>query len=978
MTVTVNGGIVIASGKTLTIRGGGTLVVNGTDGSNGSNGGNAIAGNVFVYGATVTATGGNGGNGGGGSGGDYGGDGGWNGPGGGGGDGGNGYAGGTGGAAIFGSVIICSGSITATGGNGGKGGDGGNGGNGGESKEDGGGTGGTGGNGCNGNNGGAAFTGEVTIYSGSITAIGGNGGNGGNGGHGGNGGNCGSGKGGDGGDGGDGGNGGTGGYAFSGELTFYGGTVTAQGGTGGSGGSRGNGGNGGNDGSGGGGPNDGSSGSFGSSGSSGSSQNAFANNATIDANNVTYDPSEASNGVTGLQNVSITADDATIPANVIPVIANGDCGTSITWSLNLLGELTISGSGAMADNADADAQPWAACRSDITTVVFDEDVTSIGNYAFYGCSNLAAVNGASGVTSIGSNAFAGTAWNTNLSDGLTNVGLVAYKFKGDGTSVTLPENTTQIYDDAFKASSITSIDIPASVESIGDGAFSGCTNLLRVYVLRSTPSITTLGTNVFDGCNENLIIVTAAAGNYRDNSVWSNYNLMDGYTITCGTGITATTINNGPLVVENETATLTYTGNGFVQVTGATLGAVENQPMQRTFTMPAEDVALTATAVTGLTATTVTYDGTARMPEIKQGEDVFAAANYTIAYKVGNDDVTAANVKNARTYTCTLTGLGQYIGTTSGIDFTISPKDLTVTANSKTIDQGDAPTNDGVTYDGFIDGEDQNTEGIFGTTELSYTYKTAADGTGEDYTANSPVGTYYIIPGGLTAANYDITFAPGTLRVVHSATLFAANSTHLWATFCDIYERTLPEGCTAYTINSVSGTTVTLSNALTTTIPAYTPVLVKRDDGELSEDIKARYNADGTAPAAVSSTAIVSSDFEGGSFYGNCSNTFVSPADLDDSYDEGQTYLLYNGKFIQADENGGLGAHKCLLVLSGTNGAPVLTIGEGTTNITTTNYTNFTNSDGAWYSLDGRRIANGQKPKAKGVYIYNSKKVVIK
>jgi hypothetical protein len=33
---------------------------------------------------------------------------------------------------------------------------------------------------------------------------------------------------------------------------------------------------------------------------------------------------------------------------------------------------------------------------------------------------------------------------------------------------------------------------------------------------------------------------------------------------------------------------------------------------------------------------------------------------------------------------------------------------------------------------------------------------------------------------------------------------------------------------------------------------------------------------------------------------------------------------------------------------------------------------------GAWYTLDGRRIANGQKPTAKGLYIYKGKKVVIK
>ncbi|KWW26630.1 MAG: Uncharacterized protein AUK63_2566, partial [bacterium P3] len=48
---------------------------------------------------------------------------------------------------------------------------------------------------------------------------------------------------------------------------------------------------------------------------------------------------------------------------------------------------------------------------------------------------------------------------------------------------------------------------------------------------------------------------------------------------------------------------------------------------------------------------------------------------------------------------------------------------------------------------------------------------------------------------------------------------------------------------------------------------------------------------------------------------------------------------------------------------------------ETTGIISTTNDTNDTNSD-AWYSLDGVRL-NG-KPSAKGVYINNGKKVVIK
>ena len=112
VTVTINNGLNITSG-TLTVKGPGTLVVNGKAGSNGGtnglkgstggNGGVAISGNIIVQGgATVTATGGNGGKGGNG---DM--------------DGGNG---GNGGVAIAGTLTYKSGTVTANGGSAGSGG----------------------------------------------------------------------------------------------------------------------------------------------------------------------------------------------------------------------------------------------------------------------------------------------------------------------------------------------------------------------------------------------------------------------------------------------------------------------------------------------------------------------------------------------------------------------------------------------------------------------------------------------------------------------------------------------------------------------------------------------------------------------------------------------------------------------------------------------------------------------------------------
>ena len=153
VTVTINNGLNITSG-TLTVKGPGTLVVNGKAGSNGYNseeddagaggtGGVAISGNIIVQGgATVKATGGNGGNGGksemetGGN-------------------------GAQGGAAITGEVTIQDAStLEATGGNGGNGGWGGY-------------AGGNGGNGAN------AIGGTLNYKGGTVTANGGNGGSGG-------------------------------------------------------------------------------------------------------------------------------------------------------------------------------------------------------------------------------------------------------------------------------------------------------------------------------------------------------------------------------------------------------------------------------------------------------------------------------------------------------------------------------------------------------------------------------------------------------------------------------------------------------------------------------------------------------------------------------------------------------------------------------------------------------------------------------
>ena len=64
---------------------------------------------------------------------------------------------------------------------------------------------------------------------------------------------------------------------------------------------------------------------------------------------------------------------------------------TLTAELDDQGVLTIIGSGAMPDWASADGQPWKNERSRIKSVVA-EGVTSVGNYAFAGCSSLTSVS----------------------------------------------------------------------------------------------------------------------------------------------------------------------------------------------------------------------------------------------------------------------------------------------------------------------------------------------------------------------------------------------------------------------------------------------------------------------------------------------------------------------------------------------------------------------------------------------------------
>lgn len=120
---------------------------------------------------------------------------------------------------------------------------------------------------------------------------------------------------------------------------------------------------------------------------------------------------------------------------------------------------------------------------------------------FYGCDNLKEVRFAGGVTRIASNLFNGCAGleEITIPDTVTHIGLHAFNACTSLKKVNLPDSLTKIDVMAFRnCTSLESIDIPDSVTEIWCRAFSGCSNLSEIHL---PEKLKILGTQAFSGCS---------------------------------------------------------------------------------------------------------------------------------------------------------------------------------------------------------------------------------------------------------------------------------------------------------------------------------------------------------------------------------------------------------------------------------------------------------------------------------------------
>ena len=160
-------------------------------------------------------------------------------------------------------------------------------------------------------------------------------------------------------------------------------------------------------------------------------------------------------------------------------------------------------------------------------IKIDGNIKKIGSYAFAGNYATSIEIGPS-VEVIGEGAFyySKHLTTTIINAPITEIPKDMFRLSGKMTSIKLNNNVKSISDYAFYGTSLQTLDIPASVESIGEGAFYSCRKLESIVF---NSALKTIGDYAFYNCELLKEIILPRSVEYIGNNAFNTYNENDSY-----------------------------------------------------------------------------------------------------------------------------------------------------------------------------------------------------------------------------------------------------------------------------------------------------------------------------------------------------------------------------------------------------------------------------------------------------------------